>query len=144
MNVLPLISPLGLSGRSVLGSASTTFAATLPSLSLCSGSSTLVDLSSFGQLLSAVANFESRISVLHPGSSNSGIGRNFGTDFGSPAAEAQYFVDSLNNLQASLGAPNFLFGSVPAPSPAARLSADLQARVVAALNEFSLVSSLLG
>lgn len=129
LSILPPISPLGLSGTSALRPVSTNFAATAASLSLFSGSSTIVDLSSFGQLLSAVANFENRLSVLRPGSSNSGIGQNFGTDFGSLAAETQYFVDSFNNLQGSLGELNFPFGTVPASSPAAQLSGDLQARV---------------
>lgn len=129
MSILPLISPLSLFGTSTLRPVSTNFAATAGSLSLFSGSSTVVDLSSFGQLLSAVANFETRLSVLRPGSSDSGIGQNFGTDFGSLAAEAQFFVDSFNGLQGSLGEQNFLFGTVPASSPAAQLSADLQARI---------------
>ncbi|MBD5800831.1 hypothetical protein AZOA_02320 [Azoarcus sp. Aa7] len=129
MSILPLNSPLSLFGTSALRPVSTNFAATAASLSLFSGSSTIVDLSSFGQLLSAVVNFENRLSVLRPGSSNSGIGQNFGTDFGSLVAETQYFVDSFNNLQGSLGEVNFLFGTVPTSSPAAQLSADLQARV---------------
>lgn len=129
MSILPLSSTLGLFGTSALRPVSTNFAATAASLSLFSGSSTIVDLSSFGQLLSAVANFGNRLSMLQPGSSNSGIGQNFGTDFGSLAAEAQFFVDSFNTLLDSLGELNFLFGTVPASSPAAQLSADLQARV---------------
>lgn len=129
MSILPLISPLGLSGTSALRPVSTSFAATAAGLSLFSGSSTIVDLSSFGQLLSAVASFENRLSVLRPGSSDSGIGQNFGTDFGSLAAEAQYFVDSFNSLQGSLGELNFPFGTVPTSAPAAQLSADLEARV---------------
>lgn len=128
MSILPLSSTLGLFGTSALRPVSTNFAATAASLSLFSGSSTIVDLSSFGQLLSAVANFENRLAVLRPGSSDSGIGRNFGTDFGSLAAEAQFFVDSFNSLQGSLGELNLLFGTVPASSPAAQLSADLQTR----------------
>ena len=129
MSILPLTSALGLFGTSALRPVSANFGATAGSLSLFSGSSTIVDLSSFGQLLSAVASFENRLSVLRPGSSSSGIGQNFGADFGSLVAETQYFVDSFNNLQGSLGEQNFLFGTVPASSPAARLSADLQARV---------------
>lgn len=129
MSILPLTSALGLFGTSALRPVSTNFAATAGSLPLFSGSSTIVDLSSFGQFLSAVANFENRLSVLRPGSLSSGIGQNFGTDFGSLVAETQYFVDSFNNLQGSLGEQNFLFGTVPTSAPAARLSADLQARV---------------
>jgi len=129
VSILPLTSALGLFGTSALRPVSTNFAATAGGLSLFSGSSTIVDLSSFGQLLSAVANFENRLSVLRPGSSSSGIGQNFGTDFGSLVAETQYFLDSFNNLLGSLGEQNFLFGSVPASSPAAQLSADLQARI---------------
>ncbi|WP_407280082.1 hypothetical protein U5817_06430 [Aromatoleum evansii] len=129
MSILPLSSTLGLFGTSALRPVSTNFAATAGSLSLFSGSSTIVDLSSFGQLLSAVATFGNRLAVLRPGSSDSGIGQNFGTDFGSLAAEAQFFVDSFNSLQSSLGEVNVLFGTAPASSPAAQLSADLRARV---------------
>jgi hypothetical protein len=73
------------------------------------GGSTTVDLSGIGQLLSATDIFRNTLANLHPGSSASGLGQNFGTDFASLVAEAQYFVDAFNNLQSNLA---FMQGSL--------------------------------
>lgn len=129
MSILPLASPLGLSATNELRPASTNFVAQAESFSLLSDTSSIVDLSSFGRLLSAVASFQNRLSILRPGSTDSGPGEHFGSDFGSLAAEAQHFVDSINGLQGSLNETGFLFGAVPRPPAATQLAADLQARV---------------
>lgn len=69
---------------------------------LFAGTATLVDLSGAGQLLSAAANFENQLLALRPGTTTSGGGQNFGTDFASLAAEAQNFVDAYNNFQSAI------------------------------------------
>lgn len=82
-------------------------------LSPFSGASAVVELSAVGQALSAAANFQTSLAGLRPGAANSGIGQNFGSDFPSLAAEAQFFVDAFNNLQGNLAS---LQGSLAAPS----------------------------
>lgn len=67
------------------------------------GGSSIVQLSGFGQLLSAAETFRNSLTNLKPGAADSGLGQNFGTDFGSLAAEAQNFVDTFNTLQGTLG-----------------------------------------
>lgn len=69
---------------------------------LFGSSSTMVDLSALSQLLSATTTFQDRLQALQPGTATSGGGQNFGTDFASLAAEAQYFVDTFNGLQNSI------------------------------------------
>jgi len=66
------------------------------------GSSAVVELSGLGQLLSATSLFQNSLAVLQPGSASSGLGTNFGTDFGSLAAEVHNFVDTFNTLQSTL------------------------------------------
>ena len=66
------------------------------------GTSAIVELSGLGQLLAATSTFQDALANLQPGSADSGLGQNFGTDFGSLAAEAQNFVDSFNALQNAL------------------------------------------
>jgi Flagellar hook-associated protein 2 C-terminus len=66
------------------------------------GNSTVVELSGLGQLLSAAAVFQNNLASLHPGSTDSGLGQNYGTDFASLAAEAQNLVDNFNALQGTL------------------------------------------
>ncbi|AYH44869.1 hypothetical protein CDA09_16000 [Azoarcus sp. DN11] len=129
VDILPLISPLGLPGTSAIRPASTSLVAAASSFSLLGDTSTIVDLSSFGQLLSAVATFQNRLSILRPGATGSSLGSNFGTDFGSLATEVQHFVDSFNGLQGSLNELGFLFGTVPGSSPGTQLTADLQTRL---------------
>lgn len=80
---------------------------------LFGSSSTVVELSGAGQLLSAAATFQEQIQALQPGSATSGGGQNFGTDFASLAAETQSFVDAFNNLQSDISNINVtgnLFG----------------------------------
>lgn len=87
-------------------------------LSLSSGglfdnSSTVVELSGLGRLLSAATLFQEHLQALKPGTATSGGGTNFGTDFASLAAEVQSFVDAFNGLQdtiANVGSPNILPG----------------------------------
>jgi hypothetical protein len=87
-------------------------------LSLSSGiffdnSSTVVELSGLGRLLSASTRFQEHLLALKPGTATSGGGTNFGTDFASLAAEVQSFVDAYNGLQdtiADVGATNILPG----------------------------------
>lgn len=134
MDILPLISPLGLSGTSAIRPASTNLVAAASSFSLLGNSSTIVDLSSFGQLLSAVATFQNRLSVLRPGATDSSLGSNFGADFGSFATEVQHFVDSFNGLQGSLNELGFLFGTVPGSSTGTQLTADLQTSLTRAFD----------
>lgn len=80
---------------------------------LFNSSSTTVELSGLGRLLSAATRFQEHLLALKPGSATSGGGTNFGTDFASLAAEVQSFVDAFNGLQgtaADVGATNALSG----------------------------------
>lgn len=61
-----------------------------------------VEISGLGQLFAAASTFQSQLAAIQPGAENSGTGRNFGTDFGSLAAEAQNFVDAFNQVQAGI------------------------------------------
>lgn len=135
MSILPLVSALGLTGTNALRPVSANLAATTATLTLFGGNSSIVDLSNLGRLFSAIADFQNRLAVFRPGSTDSGIGSNFGNDFGSLAAGTQYFVDSLNALNTSL---NELGGAgltgLPAGSPTARLSAALAEQVGASLD----------
>jgi len=87
-------------------------------LSLSSGvlfdsTSTTVELSGLGRLLSAATRFQEHLQALNPGSATSGGGTNFGTDFASLAAEVQSFIDVFNGLQntiADIGITNILPG----------------------------------
>jgi hypothetical protein len=67
---------------------------------------TIVNISSAGQLLSAVTNFQDQLRTLQPGTATSGGGQNFGTDFASLAAEAQSLADAYNSLQANIAGIN--------------------------------------
>ena len=78
------------------------------------GSSTVVELSGLGQVLSAASAFKEQLAALQPGTATSGGGQNFGTDVASLAAEAQSFVDAFNNLQSNIvnnGAGSLFGGS---------------------------------
>lgn len=80
---------------------------------LFDNTSTVVELSGLGRLLSAATQFQDHLLALKPGSATSGGGTNFGTDFASLAAEVQSFVDAFNGLQnsiADIGATNPLPG----------------------------------
>lgn len=99
-----LLSPLGVNNSLNVGFSS--------GLSVFGGSSTVVELSGIGQVLSAAAIFQGSLAVLRPGSTSSGIGENFGGDFASLAAEAQNFVDGFNTLQRSLGSLAGNFGGI--------------------------------
>lgn len=103
-SILPLVSPIGLFGTNAVNTT-TSVANTLALGSpggfggIGGGSSTIVQLSGLGQLLSAASTFASSIAVIQPGLASSGLGQHFGADFGSLAAEAQGFVDAFNTLQ---------------------------------------------
>lgn len=64
--------------------------------------SAIVDLSGAGQLLATADNLQNQFAVFRPGSTDSGIGQNFGSDFASFAAEAQYLVDAVNGAESNL------------------------------------------
>lgn len=109
MTISPLISPLNLFGLGSINPLSATLAqGSTSTLAAFTGSSTVVQISELGHLLSSIVAFQDSLSVLHPGSTDSGLGNNFGTDFGSLAAEAQSFVDAFNGLQADISP----FGSI--------------------------------
>lgn len=129
MSIFPSISPVGLFGLGALNPISAPLATTQSSLSFLAGGSTVVELSGLGQLLSAVAIFQNRLAVLQPGSTDSGIGQNFGTDFGSLAAEAQSFVESFNGLQGSLNGLTGFFGGFATSSSITQLASNLNKRV---------------
>jgi hypothetical protein len=131
MSILPSISPVGLFGLGALSPVASTFSTTATSLSALGGGSTVVQLSSLGQFLSAVAAFQGGLSVLQAGSSDSGIGQNFGTDFGSLVAETQFFVDTVNGLQRTLNELTIVGGTFAAPSAFTQLTADLAERFAA-------------
>lgn len=134
MTVLPPISSVGLfptSGLNSLLPVTNPISATAAgSLSFLTGGSTVVQLSGLGQQLSAVAIFQNRLAVLQPGATDSGLGRNFGTDFGSLAAETQSFIDTFNSLQGSFNSLTGLFGSFTAGSPLRRFVTDLNDALV--------------
>lgn len=78
------------------------------------GSSTFVEISGLGQLLSAATTFQDQLRALQPGTATSGGGQNFGTDFASLAAETQSLVDAFNGLQSTIASVNgagSLFGA---------------------------------
>lgn len=93
--------------------------------------STVVDLSGLGQLLSAAAAFQDHLAGLQPGTATSGGGQGFGTDFASLAAETQSFVDAFNGLQSNIANSDsvgaLLGGSAPGASALA-LALDAQAQ----------------
>ncbi|BAL25309.1 flagellar filament capping protein FliD [Azoarcus sp. KH32C] len=103
MTISPLISPINLFGLGSINPVSATLAqGSTSSLAALTGSSTVVQISELGHLLSSIVAFQDSLSALHPGSTDSGLGNNFGTDFGSLAAEAQSFVDAFNGLQTDI------------------------------------------
>lgn len=74
------------------------------------GSTTLVDLSILGQVVSSAATFQDQLHALQPGTATSGGGQNFGTNFASLTAETQSLVDAFNMLQDNIrlsGSPFF-------------------------------------
>jgi hypothetical protein len=96
---------------------------------LFDNSSTVVELSGLGRLLSAATRFQEQLLALKPGSATSGGGTNFGTDFASLAAEVQSFVDAFNGLQANIadiGATNILPGGSAAGAQGLSRSLDAQ------------------
>lgn len=103
MTVQPIFSPLSTFTTQAIGSNLSLVNA------LASGgtgtlvtASALIDISGQGQILSATSTFQDRLAILAVGATPSGIGSNFGTDFGSLAAEAQFLVDSFNSFQGAL------------------------------------------
>lgn len=94
----PIIS-IGANGA--IGPTTSLLAAelSLSSPSLFGSTSSVVQLSGLGQLLSAAATFEDQLLAFKPGTVTSGGGQNFGTDVASFAAEAQNLVDIFNGLQ---------------------------------------------
>ncbi|MBI4983804.1 MAG: flagellar filament capping protein FliD [Rhodocyclales bacterium] len=68
------------------------------------GVSSLVELSGLGQVLAAVATFETAVTPLRPAVGGAGgIAQNFGGDFAGVASAAQSFVGAFNDLQNTLG-----------------------------------------
>ena len=101
------IAPVGVFGVSSISPTTLLFPVlAAQELAAFDSSSTIVSLSGFGQLLSAVSAFQSNLSLLRPGSDGGG-------DFGSLAAVAQNFVDSFNNLQGNLGNLRGQLGILP-------------------------------
>lgn len=93
--------------------------------------STVVELSGLGKLLSAADVFQEKLAVLQPGSTTSGLGDGFGTDFASLAAEVQYFVDAFNTLQSELASSQGSSGGLTGGSVATQLSQALNTQVAA-------------
>jgi len=100
------IAPLRLSATQAIRPASVLQAVTASTVTagLFGQSSTIVNLSGAGQLLSVAATFQDRLATFQPGTAASGIGQNFGTDVASLAAEAQFVVDAFNGVQSNLAA----------------------------------------
>ncbi|HJV28227.1 MAG TPA: flagellar filament capping protein FliD [Aromatoleum sp.] len=141
MNISPLISPLNLFGLGGINPVSATQAQNNASaLTSLTSSSTFVQISDLGHLLSSIVAFQDSLSALHPGSTNSGLGRNFGTDFGSLAAEAQSFVDAFNGLQSDISpfggtdAGSGLFGILSGSSQTTQVSNALSERFASAFD----------
>jgi len=98
---------------------------------LFDNSSTTVELSELGRLLSAATRFQEHLLALKPGSATSGGGKNYGTDFASLAAEVQSFVDAFNGLQntiSDVGATNILSGGSTTVVQDLRQALDAQAQ----------------
>ena len=126
--------------RSLLSSPLAGLGTTLSSgLGGFDNSSTIIELSAVGQALSAAATFQSKLSVLQPGSTQSGLGQNFGTDFASLAAEAQSFVDAFNTVQGSLSGLQGPFGTATSGSLTRAFAATLNQQVTAELGSDNLV-----
>ena len=64
--------------------------------------STYVDISQLGQVYATASAFQDAMRALQAGSASGAGGLNFGTDFASLAAEAQYLVDSYNTTHTQL------------------------------------------
>jgi len=129
--VSSVYSPFGLQGIS--GGASLYFPAGNQNLSALFGGSSVVELSGLGQLLSSVSSFENSMSNLHPGLTTSGIGQNFGTDFGSLAAESQSFVDAFNSLSNNLSRLQASSGALSGDVLATRFANALNTEATATL-----------
>lgn len=129
------ISPVGVFGIGGITPITALLPAVVPqALPVFDNSSTIVSLSGLGQLLSAVSFFQTNLAALQPGSSNSGIGKNFGNDFGSLAAEAQNFVDTFNNLQSTFNSVQGRFGILPAQALAGQFVQALNQQATAAFD----------
>lgn len=129
------ISPVGLFGVGSISPVTSLLPALAPqALTTFDSSSTAVSLSGIGQLLSAVSTFQTNLAVLQPGSNNSGIGQNFGNDFGSLAAEAQNFVDTFNSVQNSFENLQGPLGGLPAESLAGQFMPALDQQATAAFD----------
>lgn len=122
----------------LLGSGPSLFAS-----SVFGTSSTVVELSGLGQLLSTATTFQDQLAALRPGTPTSGGGENFGTDVASLAAEAQAFVDAFNNLQsniANINETSSLLGSGIPGTSGLVLALDTQAQASLANGESALTS----
>lgn len=125
--------PFGIGGNSAVPPAAALLTSELglASNGLFGGPSTIVSLSGLSQLLSATSIFQDQMQALQPGTATSGGGRNFGTDFASLAAEAQYFVDAFNGLQryiAGINASSGLFGGPVSGGSTLTAALDAQAK----------------
>lgn len=104
---------------------------------------TQVYFSAAGQVMSAAATFMDEMRALQPGSATSVGGQNYGSDFASFAAEAQYLVDAFNSLQSGIANLNgvSLFGFSGNAAGAALLqSLDTQAQASFANGSSSLTT----
>lgn len=126
--LLTSIPAIGLSGFSSLSplaplTTPTRFTAGLNgTAALFAGSSTIVHLSATGQLVSAVAAFVNRLSLLGPTTLASGQRG----DFGNFALAAQTLVDGFNQLQATAGSLGIFAGDFGRASVVERLSTGLE------------------
>ena len=100
------LAALGLIASQAISPVNVLQSATASSLSagLFGQSSAIVNLSGAGQLLSLATTFQDQLATFQPGTTNSGIGQNFGSDVASLAAEAQFVVDAFNGAQSNLAA----------------------------------------
>jgi len=128
-----ILAPYASAQISALGTAPAVAAPGLPGLAGLGGASTLVELSSTGQLLAATDAYRSSLANLRPGSFTSGLGQNFGPDFPSLAAEAQNFVDAFNTLQGNLARLQNAPGAGNTATLAAQFAQNLNAQTQAPL-----------
>jgi hypothetical protein len=114
----------GISPSGTVSSAALTSGLDFLTSDALGSSSTFVELSGLGQLLSAAATFQDQLQSLQPGTATSGGGQNFGSDLASLAAESQSLVDAFNGLQSSIaninGTSGLLGGGVTGTSDLAQ------------------------
>lgn len=123
------ISPVGVFGVGSITPTTLLFPVqAAQELAAFDSSSTVVSLSGFGQLLSAVSVFQINFALLRPDSAG-GSG-----DFGSLVAVAQNFVDAFNNLQLNLNSLRGQLGILPGEQLAGQLVQALDRQAAAAFD----------